>query len=58
MMNTLKKRQMIDAFVKSMHTVGFHALNAKDALEMGIPSKEQLELCSKEFKNTMWFTIS
>ena len=54
MMNTSEKRKMIDAFVKSMCSSAFHALNAKDGLEIGLPSKEQLERCSKEFKNTMW----
>ena len=54
MLNTLEKRQAMDAFVKSMCAAAKHVFDAQEGLEIGIPSKPALELCCKEFRHTMW----
>ena len=47
---TEEKRRLIDTFVKTMCYACTHALEAREALEMGIPSEPTMAECAVEFK--------
>jgi len=53
-MDPVEKKQLISRFIQQVVAASSRALDAKDALELGIPEQQLLNEFSQEFKEAMW----